>query len=241
MKNNFGNRLKSLRLAKNLNQEELGNLVGTTKQSISNYETGKRKADYIMLETLADVFNVDIDYLLGKTDKTTLLPQSMKNARELTKSEKAILEPYNKLNEEGKEKVVDYTHDLLDSEKYIATQTVEYIGKAAAGNGYNYLDTITVSTTITAKNRPKYDFIIKVEGDSMEPKILNGALAFVKVDTYFDNGRIYVVDDNGTVYIKKVYFENDKIVLKSINKKYEDIKISFLDGFRILGEVVDWE
>lgn len=41
------------------------------------YETGARQPDFETLEAIADFFNVDTDYLLGRTNKTTLLPESM--------------------------------------------------------------------------------------------------------------------------------------------------------------------
>lgn len=88
MSNSFGERLKELRIARNMSQEELGKKVDTTRQTISNYEIGKRKADYEMLEALADTFNVDIDYLLGTTDKTTLLPQN--TIKQFTSAQEAV-------------------------------------------------------------------------------------------------------------------------------------------------------
>lgn len=88
MASNFGERLKELRTSKKISQEELGKIVNTTKQTISNYETGKRNADYEMLEALADTFNVDIDYLLGKTDKTTIFPSNISNLIYLNKARK---------------------------------------------------------------------------------------------------------------------------------------------------------
>ena len=69
-------RIKNLRMAHDLSQEELAKMVGVTKQAISQYERGVRKPEYDVLEALADFFNVDYDYLLGKTDKTTVLPES---------------------------------------------------------------------------------------------------------------------------------------------------------------------
>lgn len=36
------------------------------------------RTSYEILEKIADFFNVDIDYLLGRTLKTTLLPESIK-------------------------------------------------------------------------------------------------------------------------------------------------------------------
>mgnify|MGYP002801380183 FL=1 len=40
------------------------------------YENGNREPDFDTLEKIADFFNVDIDYLLGRTEKTTALPET---------------------------------------------------------------------------------------------------------------------------------------------------------------------
>ena len=39
------------------------------------YERGNRQPDFDTLELIADFFNVDVDYLLGRTDKTTYIPR----------------------------------------------------------------------------------------------------------------------------------------------------------------------
>lgn len=61
----FGNRLKKLRVDKDLNQEQLGELIGVTKATISNWENGKGYADGDTLIKLANYFEVTTDYLLG--------------------------------------------------------------------------------------------------------------------------------------------------------------------------------
>lgn len=68
---NFRTRLKQLRMEKQLNQTDLGSALNLATSTISMYENGKREPDFETLETIADYFNVDIDYLLGKTDKIT--------------------------------------------------------------------------------------------------------------------------------------------------------------------------
>jgi transcriptional regulator with XRE-family HTH domain len=45
------------------------------------YEAGKREPDFETLEAIADFFNVDMDYLLGRTDKTTYIPGSQTDNR----------------------------------------------------------------------------------------------------------------------------------------------------------------
>lgn len=58
-------------MEKQLNQTDLGSALNLATSTISMYENGKREPDFETLETIADYFNVDIDYLLGKTDKIT--------------------------------------------------------------------------------------------------------------------------------------------------------------------------
>lgn len=70
----FANVFKSLRTSRNYTQEELSKLLNITRSSLGMYETGKREPDYETLEKIADFFNVDMDYLLGRTNKTTYIP-----------------------------------------------------------------------------------------------------------------------------------------------------------------------
>lgn len=69
----FKERLKDLRIRKGLSQRELGKRLGITNSAISMYERGEREPDYETLEAIADLFNVDIAYLLGKEDISTYL------------------------------------------------------------------------------------------------------------------------------------------------------------------------
>ena len=65
----FDKILKLLRNEKNMSQQELADALGISKSSINMYERGE--PNFEVLETIADFFNVDIDYLLGRTNKTT--------------------------------------------------------------------------------------------------------------------------------------------------------------------------
>lgn len=67
----YSNRVRELRLAKSLSQEQLAEKIGLTKQAISQYERGERNPSMTVLDALCDFFNVSSDYLLGK-DSVTL-------------------------------------------------------------------------------------------------------------------------------------------------------------------------
>lgn len=77
---------KQLRMAKGMTQGELADALGITRSRLSMYELGQREPDLETLEMIADYFNVDIDYLMGRTNKTTMIPESYymdDDAREL--------------------------------------------------------------------------------------------------------------------------------------------------------------
>lgn len=66
--NNFAGRLKELRKSVGLTQLELADKIGISKSSISMYEANSRRPELETLEAIADYFNVNMDYLLGKSD-----------------------------------------------------------------------------------------------------------------------------------------------------------------------------
>lgn len=68
---NFAERLKELRKMKGLYQGDIADILGVTRQAVSQYERGEREPSYEVLEILADYFNVDSDYLLGKENRST--------------------------------------------------------------------------------------------------------------------------------------------------------------------------
>lgn len=65
----FGERLRLLREESDLTVEQLAEKLGTVKQTISKYENGQREPKYETLLKIAEIFNVSIDYLFGRTNK----------------------------------------------------------------------------------------------------------------------------------------------------------------------------
>ncbi|MFD2614466.1 helix-turn-helix domain-containing protein [Paenibacillus gansuensis] len=62
----FADRLSILRTNKKLTHQDMADRLGITRQAYGNYESGKREPDYETLQKLADLFNVSLDYLLGR-------------------------------------------------------------------------------------------------------------------------------------------------------------------------------
>ncbi|HJC00904.1 MAG TPA: helix-turn-helix domain-containing protein [Candidatus Flavonifractor merdavium] len=59
-------RLRDLREDLDLTQETIGKLLGTTQQQYYKYEKGIQEIPAHHLITLADFYQVSVDYLLGR-------------------------------------------------------------------------------------------------------------------------------------------------------------------------------
>jgi SOS-response transcriptional repressor LexA/DNA-binding XRE family transcriptional regulator len=67
----LGKRLIELRKKKRLNQQDLSNLLGVSRDTYAQYEIGRRgtkRPDIGLIKKLADFHGVSIDYLLGDSD-----------------------------------------------------------------------------------------------------------------------------------------------------------------------------
>lgn len=64
----FNIRLRELRRSVDLSQNDFAKAIGLSKSSVNMYERGEREPSLATLEAIADFFNVDMDYLLGKSD-----------------------------------------------------------------------------------------------------------------------------------------------------------------------------
>ena len=78
------NRIKELRLAKNITQEELGKVLNVQKAAISKYENGRVEPSIEVLKLASKFFDVSTDYLLGRSDSPIVScasPSKEKNIR----------------------------------------------------------------------------------------------------------------------------------------------------------------
>lgn len=239
LKKYIGNQIKTFRKSAGFTQDELAKRLNTTKQTISRYEKGERKANQDMLFKLCDIFNVSID---------DFFPVLSKNAVESTNS---IPDDPNLLTQQITDKVVQLTtqnkkivlrtsEELLESqEREVDEERFEYhvFEKLSAGTGYGYAEDRNYDTVYFEKDIT-HDLASWVYGDSMEPDFADGSVALIK-DTGWDyDGAIYAVDWDGQSYIKKVYKEKDGLRLVSLNDKYDDKFARWEEEPRIIGKVV---
>lgn len=211
----------------NLTMEELGQKLGKATSSISRWVSGERYPKIEEIEQIAIFFNTDIYTLIFGF-----------NYNENSKSN--ILTVYNQLADIRKHKVYSYAQQQLDEQNSNLNKkrSIYVVGTSAAGEPIEYgdFDSEMIQTDVPAKA----DKAIHIKGDSMEPKIASNSIIFYHEQPTLEIGEIGIFEINGSaVTCKKYYvdYESKKIILKSINPKYEPMYFA-RDQVRILGKVV---
>ncbi|MCI9357208.1 MAG: helix-turn-helix domain-containing protein [Lachnospiraceae bacterium] len=233
----FGERIIALRKEKGyVTRKSFAEKLKIPETTLRNYEKNEREPGHSFLIDLSDIFNVSTDYLLGLTDeKEKVRPY------ELKASEYKHIEKYRKLDMRGKkivetvldeeitriEELQDQQNQINMLKQRIVTELAHRIaiplyGKFASAGGGAYLfddiptDMIEVEDTPTAR---KADFVIGVDGDSMEPDFYDGDKIFVKKTTVLNVGDIGIFLKGSDCYIKEL--GEDRLI--SRNKSYTDI------------------
>lgn len=91
---NFNDMLKYLRVREKMSQAELADKLGVSKSTVGMYELGKREPDFETLEAIADLFNVDMNFLLDKVGSEL----SPKDERDIAKDLNRIMTEIKKGN-----------------------------------------------------------------------------------------------------------------------------------------------
>lgn len=110
----FGDKLKELRKNKNMSQEELGEICGVAKQTVSNWENNITQPPFDVVIKISKYFSVSTDYLFG------IKQEDMANIDKL----KQVLQEYG----------IMISSDLSLSELKRALKIVEFIRKEDTDN-----------------------------------------------------------------------------------------------------------
>lgn len=110
----IGENIRKIRKSKGLTQKELGELLGKTQQFIAKLEKDMHSPNFTTLHKIAAALDVSIYDLQGAS--------WMNKAAELNRTHKektqVLLDHYNKLNELGKDKVIERAEELTELKKY---------------------------------------------------------------------------------------------------------------------------
>ena len=66
-------RLTELRHSKNLTETELSSRIGFAQTTYSHYEIGKRRPTTMKLLSIAQYYNVSVDYIVGRKNKKSII------------------------------------------------------------------------------------------------------------------------------------------------------------------------
>ena len=96
------------------------------------------------------------------------------------------------------------------------------LGQVKAGYDLFIEQNIEDYIEVGKNDAKKGDYFLRVKGDSMiEDYIIDGDLVYVKQTSYVPSGEIAIVLIGDEVTIKRVYYEDDSLILKASNSKYE--------------------
>ena len=240
LKKYIGTQIKTFRKSAGFTQDELAKRLNTTKQTISRYEKGDRKANQDMLFELCDIFGVSIDDFFPSQNESTQLPtssqiQSIYDQLEPPRQGKVLTYAESQLNEQKNE---ENTKKNEVSEKVVQLYGYDYYDHAASAGTGQYLNDVRVER-IELPVDVDADFVIPIKGDSMEPDYHDGDLVFIQTSVDLNDGVIGVFNYNGEAYIKQLVIDTEQAYLHSLNPAYKDMPITPDTDFRIIGEVVD--
>lgn len=232
--NILGSSIKEVRKSKKLTQKKLAELTGFKQNTISNHENGNRQLDEKDIRIYAQALEVSPQYLFDLAKPSSIDTPSTASP---------IQSIYDKLEPPRQGKVLTYAERQLDEQKIedktkinevsevISLYQVEVVSETAAACGFNYgfgYDDTDRETIEVDEQPPRHDIATKVSGDSMQPDYQDGDILYLVdkgLTTY--NGDLAVIAYGDRSYFKKIYTENGRLRLVSLNDKYEDIILDF--------------
>lgn len=240
----LGKRIRSLREQKNWTQTELSQELGMkTYTTVSKWENDENFPKGKDLKKLAELFNVSSDYLLG------LAVESKQDD---------ISTIYNQLDQKRQAKVYNFADRQLREQKYGVADAgkivplkprkkipVDIYGRLSAGGGA-YNDKSVIETVEVDSAPPKYDMAFVVTGDSMYPTFEDGEVVFVNETQDVFNGQIAAIEINNEAFIKKIYLEDKRMRMVSLNvdtdkngkRLYPDFYADECDNLFVIGRVI---
>ena len=228
------------RKQRGITQKELAKEVGITASTMTDYMKLRSAPSFGVIQKLADYFGVkksDIDTTF-KEESSSLpdAPDSLtqqitdKVVQLTTPNKKIVLRTSEELLESQKADGETYRQPNEVSE-VISLYQVEVVSETAAACGFNYgfgYDDIDRENIEVDEQPPHHDIATKVSGDSMQPDYQDGDILYLVdkgLTTY--NGDLAVIAYGDRSYFKKIYTENGRLRLVSLNDKYEDIILDF--------------
>ena len=244
-------RIISLCKVKGYSGVQLGEILGLKKSPITDWKNKKSSPTVSQLSKICEKFGVSSDYLIFGTTPD--------NKSVLSEGEQAVFEQLQRLSEKEKIMIAGAIPFIVDYQKGIKPDIVnkkvisisEYSGvrkmrslrvfdmPSSAGTGL-YLDSDDYTTMDFDSDIIPHgaDFGVRIRGDSMIPFVNDDDIVFVKSQPELEDGEIGIVVLNNSALCKKYYVRDVKVLLVSLNPKYEPIELKEYDELHYVGKVV---
>ncbi len=237
--------LKQLREKNNYSIKDVANGTKMQYTMCREYESGDRRLGMSAAIKFADFYNVSIDYLLGRptAQPPTDALERLFTEKSFSALEEELLRKYMELPHEARQAVVRFINDAtakaLQRKNGTAPQKLlvmkRSLHKVSAGTGYDLNDsdaweTVTVKDTDDSR---KADFLLEIEGDSMETTFHDGETVCVQQTPCVEVGEIGVFWVDGCGYIKEL----GNGCLISHNSSYDPIPLQGTEN-RCIGRVL---
>lgn len=98
-------KLKELRKAEKISQLELSKRLSVSRSTIAMWEQGTNP-DPEMLKNIADVFNVSVDYLLGREEAQQKMPPVTDDL------DKELIALLTGMSSDKKQRILDFAHGI---------------------------------------------------------------------------------------------------------------------------------
>ena len=121
----IGERIKEARQERGLSQEELAQIINSTKSAISRYESGKRQPRIEQLKSIASALDVDVNWLMnGYTLEQRYQVWKEKVSRRFEeadawkKGKDRLNVAFDSLNNSGQQEAVKRVEELTEVPRY---------------------------------------------------------------------------------------------------------------------------
>lgn len=206
----FPERLKFLRSEKGWSQQRLADELKLSKSSVNMYERGEREPGFETMEAIADTFNVDMDYLYGRTD--------VKIAEPIQLNADAVPPGFEPLPRMVKKPLIG---DIACGQPITAEQ--------------NIADYVDVPENIHCDFclRCHGDSMV-------DAGIRDNDVVYIRCQPEVEDGEIAAVRIGGEATLKRVYYDGQSLTLMPANSSYRPKTYSGpeLENIRIEGKAV---
>jgi repressor LexA len=187
----YGKAIKRAREDAGLTQDELAEKMGKSKKTIWRLEANQRPINTNILESVASATGRSVEELMGRGGK------------------------------------IDASSVTMIRQKLIAIPLYSKASEVCAGGG-NVLPQPEIEMPfyvledwVGGPLAPKQVYAIRMEGDSMEPKIPGASIVVVNPNVEVRSGDVAVVCIDDRMMVKQVFFRGNGVELNPLNPAYK--------------------